>query len=76
MTDTQQSFMSLYQFALLCKKLLVDHHHHHHQIEWKETEVSSTNEFYMAASGQDIKCIPCHNAEYNSVLGCRGGQCF
>jgi hypothetical protein len=45
MADTQRSFMFLYQFALLCKKLL----EHHHKIEWEEIKVSSTNEFCMVA---------------------------
>jgi len=46
MADTQRSFMFLYQFALLCKKLL----EHHHKIEWEEIKGSSTNEFCMVAS--------------------------
>lgn len=46
MVDAQRSFMFLYQFSLLCKKLL----EHHHKIEWEEIKVSSTKEFCMAAS--------------------------
>jgi len=45
MANTQRSFVFLYQFALLCKKLL----EHHHKIEWEEIKVSSTNEFCMVA---------------------------